>query len=354
MRVAILASILLFPVGSACSGAGIDGPVIWTKIGPFLEVARDQTWNVKTIPSSRGEKRSFQFTALRFHLGYYQLKLVDVGEFAQTKAEAIAVDQNVDKTLPALFELGVRAVFRVNQSDDKIVAVAPAGFPTSSRSPINLGLLKIDGIEKYKQLSNGPSAVLCLDNPQRATGFQYQNPTYFRVGSQNALTDRCRDEVQIGPRILEDPSRYQLQQFSADNPLAESYNRKLDGKPDTVAIYPGIPDVPSSFVKYLRAAFAIDEPGRVSDQNKDRDVARNAYIVVTTTPAGFWDLQDLFKSPEFYANERYAPRWAVNLPGDDYAALVYSSSLPEGTNNVVEVGAVKLRQASVLSVVLKK
>lgn len=354
MKALCLSLVVFLIVPLRSEAAGLDGPVIWTKLGPFLEVARDQVWKVKAIPPGRGDARTFRFTALRFHLGYYQLKLVDLGEFARSKADSIAQDQNVDRALPALFELGERSVFRVNPFDDRIVAVAPAGFPTSSRSPTNLGLLKIDGIEKYKLLASGPSAVLCLDNPQRTSGYQYQNPTFFRTGSLINSVDRCRDEVQIGPRILEDPSRYLMQQFSNENPLAETYNRKLEGKIDPQPIYPGMPDIPSSYVKYLRAAFAVDEPGRLSDQNKDRDVARNGYILVTTTPAGYWDLQDLFKSAEFYANERYAPRWAVNLPGDDYAALIYSDPSNSSASNAIEIGAVALRQASVLAIVVRK
>ena len=164
----------------------------------------------------------------------------------------------------------------------------------------------------------------------------------------------CFNGTKLGPRILEDPSRYLIQQFSNDNPPAETYYRKIDGKVDQQPVYPGIPDVPSSYVKYLRAAFAIDEPGRQSDQNKDRDVARNGYILVTTTPAGYWDLQDLFKSAEFYANEMYAPRWAVNLPGDDYAALIYSDPSKNSGSNAIEVGDVALRQASALAIVARK
>jgi hypothetical protein len=346
---------LLFSIlaSLSCMAAGRDGAVIWTKIGPNLEVATDQVWNVKEIPSGRGGPRSFRFTALRFHLGYYALKLVDLGEFARVKADSIARDQAVDKTLPAFFELGVRSVFRINPFSEKVIAVAPAGFPTSSRTPTNLGLLKIEGVEKYKELNNGPSAVLCLDNPPE-TGFQYQIPTFFRTNTQSKLIDRCRDEVQTGPRILEDPSRSRLQQSSTETATAEVYNRKLNGKVGAVLTYLGIPDAPPNYVKYLRAAFAVDEPGRVSDENKERDVARNAYLVVTTSPAGFWDMQDMFKSPEFYANEQYAPRWAVNLPGDDYAALIHVKSWPVDGRDAVEVGAVALRQASVLVVVARK
>jgi len=338
-----------------CVAAGLDGSVVWSKIGPHLEVANDQVWNVKALPAGRGEPRSFRFYALRFHLGYYQLKLVDVGEFARSKAESIARDQNVDKTLPAVFELGLRTIFKINPFSEKIVAAAPAGFPTSSRNPTNLGLLKIDGVERFKLVSKGPSAVFCLDNPpQGSSGYEYQIPTFFRTNVQSNLIDGCRDEVQTGPRILEDPSRFRVQQFDADSTTVETYRRKIDGREEAVPVYLGIPDTPPNYVKYLRAAFAVDDPGRISDQNKERDVARNAYIIVTTTPAGFWDLQDMFKSPEFYANEHYAPHWAINLPGDDYAALVHVKSLPGEGANTTEIGSVTLRQATVLAVVVRK
>src|SRR5262249_2249401 len=152
--------------------------------------------------------------------------------------------------------------------------------------------------------------------------------------------------VQVGPRILEDPNRVAQNPELVGGDRVEMYRRPTGCNPNPQPVYLGIRATPSNLSTYLRAALAVDEPCRNAKANEkatDREFARNAYLVVTTTPAGFWDLQDMLKSQEFYANEKYAPSWALNLPGDDYAAMVYDNKGERG-----EVGEVGLRQASVL------
>src|SRR5262249_40814150 len=123
-----------------------------------------------------------------------------------------------------------------------ILAVAPGGFPTSSRDASNLGLLKVDGNERSKLLEKGPSAILCLDHPP-APNFQYQVPTFFRTNnpSRGPLLSGCRDAVQVGPRILEDPSSMDRREFDldADKYGTRSYKHQVGDKIVEETVYLG-------------------------------------------------------------------------------------------------------------------
>jgi hypothetical protein len=350
--VAVVIATLIF-VGNLRSAKSADDAVVWKMIGPSFEAAYDQRWQVRDLPDG-AKPRSFKFSAIRFHLGYYELRLVNIADFARSKASLIARDQKIDQEFPALFELGVASVFRINPFDSPVVAVAPAGFPTSNREPTNLGLLKIGGVEKSKLLEKGPSAILCLDNAP-LSNFAYQVPTFYRTSNvnQRTLTGKCKDAVQIGPRIIEDPGSTKAKEFEADADKyrVQSYPRRYRGRNVTEPVFLGIPTKLARFPPYLRAVLAVDDPGRYNEKGSNfREVARNAYLIVTTSPANLWDLQDLLSSKEFYANEEYAPHWAVNLPGDEYASMIYSN----GTDQPVTVGAVAQRQASVLVVTRRR
>jgi len=358
VRLLIFAAAIFFSEGNLKIAEAAEAKIVWKAIGPGLEAADAQQWSVIDLP--RGAKpRSFKFSALRFHLGYYEMRLVSIGDFARLKSVQIAQDQKLAKDLPALFELGVNAVFRTNPFNAPIVAVVPAGFAISSEKPTNLGLLKIDGIEKSRLLLKGPSAILCLDNAP-SPRFQYQVPTFFRTRDTNKPEiDDCRDAVQVGPRIIEDPKSTAKNEFEndPDKYQIETYKQKIDGKVVDVPVYQGIPESAASATPYLRTVLAIDDPGRFGKTVTNKEVARNAYIVVTTTPATLWDLQDMLSSPAFYANERYAPHWAVNLPGDNYASMIRVRSVDDARQNQsepIKVGATDQRQASVLVVTRRK
>jgi hypothetical protein len=352
-------------LGAICANGTLataaENSIVWKSIGPnLLESADRQTWSVKNLPSG-ANPRSFEFFALRFHLGYYRIRLLSVADFAQRKSAQIAKEQAVDEDSPALFQLGVRAVFRTNAFADPMVAVAPAGFVTSSQQPTNFGLLKIDGQVETKLVPRGAlTAIVCLNNAP-TPDYQYQVPTFFRTAdpNQTKLVDQCRDEVQTGPRIIEDPSVTTKGEFEANSNRyrAQIYNRTIEGKTVPETVFLGISEKEAFSTPYLRAALVVDDPGRFAEKessnNYERDLARNAYVVVTTKPATLWDLQDMLSSPEFYANERYAPHWAVNLPGDDYATMIHVSSMSDSQQirkDPVEVGIVDRRQASVLVV----
>lgn len=309
-----------------------------------FETALAQTW---ILPQgSRTEK--FQFSAIRFDLGYFQLKLIGVSDFVKRNPKQIAGPQNANSSLSSLFELGLKAIYDAKPFGD-IVALAPAGFPASERKPINLGLLKTDDITLSQLLNDGPSAVLCLDSPKYMNkGYQFQLPVFYRPdeSSQQELISKCRDAVQVGPRILEDPNSL----AKANSTLLTYKRTKKNGDLDPQPVYLGIQaKFASRSTPYFRTVFALDEPGRDDPDEKSRKVARNAYIIVTETPVTLWELQNLLTSPAFYANDQYAPYWAVNLVGGDYAGLVLK--LPGGDAKPLGIGNTVITQASILAVV---
>ena len=188
MKSYALALVALSSLVSGCfvsQVAGADNTVVWTELAPHVEAAKAQRWTVKKVPAG-AKKRDFEFSALRFHLGYYELRLVDIAESSNSMAARIARDQRSDKEFPELFELGVRAVFKTNPFSAQAIAVAPAGFPASNRNPTNLGLLKIHNHIKSGLLQKGPRAILCLNN---ARSGQYQ----FQVRHFSGLIDQIND-----------------------------------------------------------------------------------------------------------------------------------------------------------------
>ncbi len=309
-----------------------------------FETALAQTW---TLPQGSRTER-FQFSAIRFHLGYFQLKLIGVSDFVKRNPKQIANSQNANSNLSSLFELGLKAIYDAKPFDD-IIALAPGGFPASERKPINLGFLKTDGVTLSQVLNDGPSAILCLDSPKYMNkGYQFQLPVFYRPdeGSQQELLSKCRDAVQVGLRILEDPNSR-----AKENSTLLTYKRsKKNGDLDPQQVYLGIPaKFASRSTPYFRTVFALDEPGRDDPDEKSREVARNAYIIVTETPVTLWEVQNLLTSPAFYANDQYAPYWAVNLVGGDYAGLVLK---PAGSDaKPIGIGNTVITQASILAVV---
>ncbi|OIQ76392.1 hypothetical protein GALL_419280 [mine drainage metagenome] len=331
--------------GAALAENLAQNRVSWTLAGgeAHFETAFDQSWQLP--PGSRIEK--FQFSAIRFHLGYFQIKLVGIADFAEQHSKELAVSQKIDPSLNALFELGLRAVLRAKPFD-QIMAVVPAGFPASEKKPINLGLLRIDGTTQSQLLDDGPSAILCLDSPRyHGQGYQFQLPVFYRTSEirQQDLIRQCRDAVQVGPRILEDP--YSI---SKEGTAQQSYMRTKNGVSKPWPIYLGIPSkMATSRAAYFRTIIALDDPGRDDSKEGDgkgKDVARNAYAIVTETPVTLWEVQNMLSSPGFYSDDRYAPYWAINLVGGDYAGLIVKGTGPDRT-----FGNVDITQASVLAIV---
>src|SRR5262245_9029117 len=123
----ITVAVLLLVCFSDATAAGLDGQIVWKTLEQGFEIAKDQQWNVKTLPDGSGP-RSFVFTALRFHLGHYEMRLLDMSEFARTKSEEISRVQKQEKDLPALFELGVRTPYQINPFGAKSLRLGPLDF----------------------------------------------------------------------------------------------------------------------------------------------------------------------------------------------------------------------------------
>jgi hypothetical protein len=325
-----------------------ENHVVWTALTgvDHFETALDQNW--KLAPGSRIE--AFQFSGIRFHLGYFELKLLGVADFAKRHPAQLAAPQKIDPSLDSLLDLGIGAIFKAHPYDN-IVALAPAGFPASERKPLSLGLLKVGGTTLSQLLDDGPTAVLCLNSPKfEGRGYQFQLPAFYRTDEsrQQDLVRQCKDAVQVGPRIVED--RNSLFKESSGQ---IQYQRTLNGKPDSLPVDLGISSrTAGSRAAYYRTVIAIDEPGRFDSKDgdgKSRELARNAYLIVTKTPVTLWELQGMLVSPGFYSNTQYAPEWSVNLVGGDYAGMVIQG--PDGA--LVEVGNTTITQASVIAVVRK-
>lgn len=316
--------------------------VNWKPIGEKIELAEDQLWKVRKVPD-RAVRRSFRFTALRFHLGYYRVQLIDVTEFANKERERLAKTQNMDKEFGALLRFGLKAIFDASPFEQRTVAVAPAGFPSESGATFNAGLLKVSNTTRVGLDDDGPSAVLCMDNAPNRDLYQYQVPAFFRTSTPkqrlNSLLEKCRDAVQVGPRILEDSKEVESGRVDFRS-LRYSRSKPRCDESENIEVYLGIPESAARHTPYPRVIFAVDEPGRCADVWK-REAARNAYIIFTHTPVTLWDIQDMLVSPDFYVDKNIAPHWAVNLVGGDYAGLVYEKKA---------VGSINATQSSVLFV----
>jgi hypothetical protein len=347
-RIAIWLSAAMSSILSVVATAE-ENHVVWTNLAgeEHFETALDQSWQLP--PGSRID--SFQFSAVRFHLGYFELKLLGVADFAKRNPKQIAAPQKVDPGLDSLLDLGLDAIFKARPFEN-IVALVPAGFPASERQPLNLGLLKIGGVTFSQLLDDGPTAVLCLNSPKfEGHGYQFQLPSFYRTDEsrQQDLIRQCKDAVQVGPRIVEDRNSI----FKESNEQIQ-YQRVSNGKTDILPVYLGISvRAAGSRAAYYRTVIALDEPGRLDAKDgdgKSRELARNAYFVVTKTPVTLWEVQSMLVNPRFYSNKQYAPEWSLNLVGGDYAGMIVQRSQEEGPT---KVGNTTITQSSVIAVVRK-
>jgi hypothetical protein len=353
--VLLLAIEIMEPTSWQAWSKNLSDTVSWKPVDEdgHFEIAEKQTWNVRS-KTADGKISSFVFTAVRFHLGFYQLRLVNVSDFAKSKRERLARQQNIDPELGALLKVGIRAILEATRVDEPVVAIAPAGFPAETTNLGNFGLLKIDKSLVVPLREDGPSAILCLDNPPRGASkrYEFQIPAFIRLETEKTrreeLLERCASAVQVGPRILEDPIEVTSGRVSPVR--SEIFERK--GTPNLIKVNLGISDKGVNYRPYVRTIFAVDEPNRNDPNQYSRTNARNAYLIVTETPVTLWEIQDMLKSRDFYANEEYAPHWAINLPGGDYAGLAFTQS--KDGQVVTEAGNVQSSQSAVLVVTRKK
>ncbi len=267
----------------ASGPAKADSPrVNWQEIQNGLWFARDQTWG------------AIKFSALKVHLGYYKLELVDVKSF---RDRYIVQLQKLQDNRQSLVDAGVTAIFKTWPQKEDVIAVAPAGWSKSLRSIQQSGLLRIDGKEHAEfEDRESLSAILCLHSPiSRYADYDYQVPAFYRTDEQWQFdkANDCSDAVQVGPRIIEDPTKRQEPR--------------------------GIKEIEKNVRPSIRVVFAIDDPLRSfpsknSVNNRLRENARDAFIIVTENDVHLWDVQEMLLSPDFYG-EGAKPVWAINMAG---------------------------------------
>jgi hypothetical protein len=288
----LFAALFSAAIGSCISDASAQSKKIdWQEINPGrLWVALHQNY---------GE---LKFSAVKFHLGYYKINLVDVSSYRERNIAKIRAVSDARKFSNSLLDAGIKVIFETWPDPTEIVAVAPAGWSTSLRTIEHAGLLKISG----QQLSDfddrkSLSAIVCLHNPS-FRNYQYQVPTFYKTTDENqlSLAEKCKDAVQAGPRIIEDPS--------------------------VNANQSGISDAEANLRPQSRVVFAVDDdPGREfppgKPDSKLRENARNGYLIVTEGTVHLVDVQKMLLSAEFY-NAGSKPHWAVNMAGGGPAGLV--------------------------------
>lgn len=273
----------------------------WRELRPEFWIAQSQQWG------------PVRFSAIRFHLGFYSLNLVDIRSFRDANLKSIREISDNRKFSNDLLESGINAIFKTWPDQPNIMAVAPAGWSTSLRRIEHSGFLKIGGVllsevEDRESLSG----IFCLNSPFPAyRDLDYQTPVFFQTNDQRARGESCTDAVQIGPRIIEDPA---------------------------VSDPRGIKQVETNLRPQLRVVFAVDDPGRryppSKPNNKLKENARNGYIIVTEAPAHLYDIQEMLLSPDFY-EAGAKPHWAINMAGGGPSGLIVRNG---GDNNPILVG----------------
>ncbi len=266
--------------------------VEWHEGRPNFWIALHQKWG------------SIRFSAIKFHLGYYKVELVDVRSYRDKNLDKIRALSDNRKFSNNLLDTGIGVIFQTWPDQSNIVAVAPAGWSTSLRRIEQSGFLKIYGKELSDFDERGSlSAILCLHSPDpKFRNFEYQVPAFFQTSNpkQVAIGESCNDAVQVGPRITEDPAV-----------------EKVDQR----GILPAEVRLPPQ----LRVVFALDDPGRSfppdRPNNKLRENARNGYIIITETPAHLWDIQEMLLSEGFYGPAA-KPHWAINMAGGGPSGLI--------------------------------
>ncbi len=267
-------------------GSAQPSPVRWQDVGPGLSVVIGENWG------------PIRFSAVKFHLGYYKINLVDARAYRDKNVQKIRTISDNSKFSNELLDAGIETIFKTWPDQSELIAVAPAGWSTSLRRIENAGLLKISGrLYSDFEVRGALSAILCLNSPlPSVASYDYQVPVFYKVSEphQLKLGESCSDAVQAGPTIIEDPNKTDDQR--------------------------GITQAETSLRPQLRVIFAVDDPGR-GFPPKTRESARNAYLIVTETPVHLWDVQKMLLSPDFYGSGS-KPHWAINMAGGGPSGLV--------------------------------
>lgn len=295
--------------------AAVAESIQWQPLRDHVEIVRDGKYS-----TPRG---NIEFNAIRFHLGYTRLRLVDV-------ETAINSGRNVDDGIARTVDGGKEVAEILNYSLESIqkkfaaqtIALAPAGWSKSQRTIEHIGLLKIDGktIHPFSELPV-LSAIFCINDTARFPDYDAVVPVAYFAKSSSAISEAaraCPNSVQVGPRIIEEGGKAGINQAELQS------------------------------ARYHRVIFAVDDPGRINLPPRSAEAGRNGYIVVTTNAVSLFDVQTMLLDKAFYALPSYKPHWAINLAGASHAGLVIAGGdAPMLVGNTqATIGSVLLIEAS--------
>lgn len=285
-----------------------SGSYKWEPIGTYAAILKGSTYRTDS-------GAEIKFTAVRFHLGYFRLKLASTSE---TVAGGRDVKDGIAKFIvngeqkAELLSYSLEGV--LSHLKEKPLIISAAGWATSQRRSEQIGLLKVNGRKIYDLTARSTfSAVFCLQDTEYYKGYDAMVPVVFSsndIGSLNPRALKCNDAVQVGPRIIEEGAKR------------------------------GITEGELRTERYQRVVFFVDDPHRNDSPPKSRDAARNGYILLTHNKVHLYDLQTMLLDKGIY--DGGGPHWAVNLAGDDQTGLIVNDR-PEPElfeNTLATVGSV--------------
>lgn len=260
----------------------------WVEIDKHIALLKGATYKT---PSGA----EIKFTAVRFHLGYTRLKLASTSEIVAAGRD---VKDGIAKSIvngeerAEILSYSLEGAFSHLKMAPAILG--PAGWATSQRRPEQIGLLRVNGRKLFDLTTKSTfSAIFCLNDVEQYGGYDAMVPVLFTsndIASLNPRAAKCRDAVQVGPRIIEEGAKR------------------------------GITEGELRTERYQRVVFFVDDPHRNDWPPKSRDAARNGYILLTHNKVHLYDLQTMLLDKAIY--DGGDPHWAVNLAGDDQAGLI--------------------------------
>ncbi|MFT4277777.1 MAG: hypothetical protein QM576_15610 [Rhodopseudomonas sp.] len=277
---------------AATASAGETNSYKWETIAPHFAILREATY---TTPSGA----ELRFTAIRFHLGHFRLKLAgtqDTLAAGRDVKDGIARFVVNGEPKAELLSYSLEGTF--SHLKEKPFALAPAGWASNQRNPTQIGLLRINGRDVFP-LTRRPtfSAVLCINDTLYYKSYDATVPVVFTsndISSLNLRARKCKDAVQVGPRIIEEGGKR------------------------------GITEGELKTARYQRVAFFVDDPHRDDAlPARSREAARNGYILLTHNRVHLFDLQTMLLDKQIY--EGGEPHWAVNMAGDDHTGLLINA-----------------------------
>ena len=97
-------------------------------------IAKTQKWKLP----SRSNTGQFVFSAARFHLGHFRLKLIGIADLLARNRDRIASSQNLDAHQVSLLSLGLKGIYNAKPFEtQRIAALTGAGFPAREQKPLS-------------------------------------------------------------------------------------------------------------------------------------------------------------------------------------------------------------------------